>query len=154
MKYGFVVSAGSAHQIIELAKEIEDAGWDGFFTWDGISIGTGGDIFDPWAILAAAAVSTKRVTLGAMIFPLSRRRPWKVAREAITIDHLSDGRLVLPVGLGALDDAGFVRVHPEVSDRKQRAELLDETLAILDLAWTGEPVSFTGKHYQVEDVVF
>ena len=68
-----------------------------------------------------------------MIFPLSRRRPWKVAREALTVDHLSNGRLVIPVGLGAVDDGGFSRVHPEVTDRKQRAELLDETLDILDL---------------------
>ncbi len=154
MKYGFVVTSGRADEIIDLATEIEAAGWDGFFTWDGISIGEGLDIFDPWAILAAAAVRTEQVKLGAMVFPLSRRRPWKVARETITIDHLSHGRLVIPVGLGAIDDGGFARVHPEVTDRKQRAELLDETLDILDRAWTGEPVTYSGTHYQLEEMVF
>jgi alkanesulfonate monooxygenase SsuD/methylene tetrahydromethanopterin reductase-like flavin-dependent oxidoreductase (luciferase family) len=154
MNYGFVATSGSVHEIVELAVDVENAGWDGFFTWDGISVGDCMDIFDPWAILAAVAVKTERVKLGAMVFPLSRRRPWKVAREALTIDHLSNGRLVIPVGLGAIDDGGFSRVHPEVTDRRQRAELLDETLAILELAWSGEPVTFAGTHYQIEDVIF
>lgn len=153
MKYGFVVSSGTPLEAVDLAQELEQAGWDGFFTWDGISVGDGVS-HDPWAILAAAAVRTSTITLGAMIFPLSRRRPWKVVRESVTIDHLSGGRLVLPVGLGALDDAGFSKVHPEVTDRRNRAELLDETLAILDAAWTGDPVTFTGSHYQVDGVTF
>jgi len=153
MKYGFVVSSGTPLETIDLAQELEQAGWDGFFTWDGISVGDGAS-HDPWALLAAAAVKTNTITLGAMIFPLSRRRPWKVARESVTVDHLSGGRLVLPVGLGALDDAGFSKVHPEVTDRRERAELLDETLAILDAAWTGDPVTFAGTHYQVDGVTF
>ncbi|MGI8484001.1 MAG: LLM class flavin-dependent oxidoreductase [Thermomicrobiales bacterium] len=156
MKYGFVATSGSAQEMVNLAVEVEAAGWDGFFTWDcifGISSAEV-HIFDPWAILAAAAVKTERVKLGAIVFPLSRRRPWKVAREALTIDHLSNGRMVIPVGLGAIDDAGFSRVHPEVTDRRQRAELLDETLEILDRAWSGETVTFAGTHYQLEDVLF
>lgn len=155
MKFGFIATSGSAHQIIEIAEEVEAHGWDGFFTWDGIGGGSfEADFFDPWAILAAAAVRTRRVTLGAMIFPLSRRRPWKVAREAVTVDHLSNGRLVIPVGLGAIDDGGFSKVHPEVTDRKERAERLDETLDILDLAWRGEPFTFQGTHYQLDDIRF
>ena len=153
MKYGFVISSGTPLEAIDLAQELEQAGWDGAFTWDGIAVGDGIS-HDPWTLLAAAAVKTSTITLGAMIFPLSRRRPWKVARETITIDHISNGRLVLPVGLGALDDAGFTKVHPEVTDRRERAELLDETLAILDAAWTGDPVTFTGTHYQVDGVTF
>jgi alkanesulfonate monooxygenase SsuD/methylene tetrahydromethanopterin reductase-like flavin-dependent oxidoreductase (luciferase family) len=153
MKYGFIIPSGTPLEAVELAKDLEQAGWDGFFTWDGISVGDG-VAYDPWALLAAAAVQTTTITLGAMVFPLARRRPWKVIREALTVDHLSNGRLVLPVGLGALDDAGFSKVHPEVTDRRARAERLDETLAILDAAWTGEPVTFSGKHYQVDGVTF
>lgn len=153
MKFGFIVPTGTTDQILDLAQEIEAAGWDGFFYWDGIGIGNS-DVFDPWAILAAVAVRTQRVQLGAMIFPLSRRRPWKVAREAITVDHLSHGRLIIPVGLGALDDGGFSRVHPETIDRQARAELLDETLAILAHTWSGETFSYSGKHYQMEDMTY
>jgi len=155
MKFGFIATSGSAHEILGIAQEVEAHGWDGFFFWDGIGGGSGEmEVFDPWAILAAAAVKTERVTLGAMIFPLSRRRPWKVAREAITVDHLSNGRLVIPVGLGAVDDGGFSKVHPETTERKQRAELLDETLEILDLAWRGETFSYEGRHYQLDDIRF
>ncbi|MGC4108130.1 MAG: LLM class flavin-dependent oxidoreductase [Thermomicrobiales bacterium] len=153
MKYGFVVSSGTPLEAVGLARELEQAGWDGFFTWDGIAVADGMS-HDPWTLLGAVAMQTSTITLGAMIFPLSRRRPWKVARETITVDHLSNGRLVLPVGLGALDDAGFSKVHPEVNDRRTRAGLLDESLAILDAAWTGEPVTFSGTHYQVDGVSF
>ncbi len=148
MKFGFIVPTGSTAEVLDLAVEIEDTGWDGFFFWDGI----GGQAWDPWAILAAVAVKTERVRLGAMIFPLSRRRPWKVAHEANTIDHLSHGRLVLPVGLGALDNPGFRSVGPEVTDRKTRAELLDETLEILAKSWTGKPYDHAGTHYQVSNL--
>ena len=59
-----------------------------------------------------------------------RRRPWKFACETATLDHLSGGRLVLPVGLGAVYDGGFGKLG-EPTDRKTRAELLDESLEIL-----------------------
>lgn len=153
MKFGFVASYGRPLQILEMAKAAEDAGWDGVFTWDGISIGEV-DTFDPWAMLGAMATVTERVTLGAMVFALARRRPWQVAREALTVDHLSNGRLVLPVGLGAADDGGFSRVNTDTADRRNRAQRLDECLAILDLAWSGGRVSFEGEHYQMRDLVF
>lgn len=155
MKYGFIASTGSPAEQVELAVEAERAGWDGFFSWDGMAIGAM-DMYDPWAILAAAAVRTERITLGAMVFALTRRRPWKVAREAMTIDHLSGGRLVIPVGLGAADDdGGFGRVAPqEATDRKKRAALLDETLAIMEQAWSGEQVDFAGEHYRVDGLRF
>ncbi|MTD17377.1 LLM class flavin-dependent oxidoreductase [Nakamurella sp. YIM 132087] len=154
MKFGVVGSFGSTAQVLEMAETAEAAGWDGFFTWDGISIGEV-DTFDPWALLGALTQRTSRMVLGAMVFPLARRRPWKVAREAITVDHLSGGRLVLPVALGAAnDDGGFARVSGEATTRRERAERLDETLEILEQAWTGETVSYRGKHYTAEDLVF
>ncbi|WP_024287826.1 LLM class flavin-dependent oxidoreductase [Cellulomonas sp. KRMCY2] len=152
MRFGFVASHGSAHEVVAMAQEAEACGWDGFFTWDGISIGPM-DTWDPWAVLAAVAVRTERIRLGAMVFPLARRRPWKVAREALTVDHLSGGRLVLPVGLGATEDGGFSHVGGEAGTYRERAARLDEALAILDLAWTGEPFSYAGTHHTVTDLV-
>lgn len=127
MNFGFVASYGSVDQILEMTREAERCGWDGVFTWDGISIGET-DTYDPWTMLGAMATVTERVRLGAMVFALPRRRPWKVAREAITVDHLSKGRLVMPVALGATSDAGFTRVNTDTEDRKIRAQRLDETL--------------------------
>ncbi|WP_149202738.1 LLM class flavin-dependent oxidoreductase [Actinotalea subterranea] len=152
MRFGFVGSFGTVAQQLEMAREAEEHGWDGFFTWDGISIAPA-DTWDPWVLLGAAAGVTERIRLGALVFALARRRPWKVAREALTVDHLSGGRLVLPVGLGVLDDAGFSRVSGEALGARERAERLDDALAILELAWTGEPFSYAGRHHTVEDVL-
>lgn len=155
MQYGFIIPRGEVYEIVDLAVAAEDAGWDAVFYWDGICIDPAivGPTFDPWATLAAIAVKTSRVRIGAMLTPPSRRRPWKLARETVTVDHLSHGRLILPVGLGALDDGGFTKVG-EVTDRKGRAELLDESLAILTGLWTGRPFHFDGQHYHLEEMTF
>ncbi|HLW00688.1 MAG TPA: LLM class flavin-dependent oxidoreductase [Ktedonobacterales bacterium] len=157
MQYGFVIPGGDVRVVVELAIEAEAAGWDGVFIPDCIYIDSELDPhmpgYDPWVALAAMAVQTRKVRLGTMLTPVSRRRPWKLARETATIDQLSDGRLVLPVGLGALDDAGFGRVG-DATDRKTRAELLDEGLDILAGLWSGEPFSYSGKHYHLQEMHF
>lgn len=153
MKFGVVGAYGTVDQILDLAVEAEDSGWHGFFTWDAISIGDT-ETWDPWVLLGAAAVRTTRIRLGALIFALPRRQPWKVAREAVTVDHLSGGRLVMPVGLGVTDDVGFSRVSDGVTSARERAERLDDTLAILDRAWSGETFSYQGTHHSITDAVF
>src|SRR5947207_7222038 len=153
MQYGFILPHGDIHTLAELAHEAEEAGWDGVFYWDGIYIQEAGPMYDPWIVLAAMALRTERVRLGLILTPPSRRRPWKLARETVTLDHLSHGRLILPVGLGAIEDGGFSKVG-EVTDRRQRAELLDESLEILTGLWSGKPFSFHGQHYHVEEMTF
>ncbi len=153
MQYGFIIPGGDVRTIVELAYEAEAAGWDGVFYWDGIYIESVGPMYDPWVVLAAMAMRTERVRIGAVLTPLARRRPWKLARETVTVDHLSNGRLILPVGLGALEDGGFTKVG-EATDRKIRAQLLDEGLAILTGLWSGKPFSFQGEHYHVEEMTF
>jgi len=153
MRYGFIIPGGDVHTIPELAQKAEAAGWDAVFIPDCISIETdqypATAWYDPWIVLAAIAVHTRRVRIGTMVTPLSRRRPWKVARETVTLDHLSGGRLILPVGLGAAeDDAGFYKVG-EVMERKTRAKLLDESLEIITGLWSGQPLHYEGQHYQV-----
>ena len=153
MRYGIILTTGDIHELIELAAEAEAAGWDGVFYWDGVAIPGGMTIYDPWVVLAALATRTTRVRLGNIVTPPSRRRPWKLARETMTLDQLSNGRLVLPVGLGALDDVAFGGVGEE-TDLRTRAELLDESLQFLSRAWRGEPFSFQGKHYQTAEMTF
>jgi len=153
MKFGIVTSFGSIHDYVEMARQAEAHGWDGIFAWDDISIGPR-EVFDPWVALGAMAVLTERITLGAMVFSLARRRPWKVARETLTLDNLSNGRLVIPVGFGGEWDGGYSRVNTDEPARKVRREKLDECLAILKQAWTGEPFDYSGTHYQATDLVF
>lgn len=143
--------------LADLAYEAEQAGWDGAFIWDSVYVDTGDPrnqtFCDPWIALAAMALRTERIRLGPIITPITRRRPWKLARETVTLDRLSNGRLVLPVGLGALDDGAFGRVNEE-KDRRVRAERLDEGLAILTGLWSGQPFGFQGKHYQMDPMTF
>jgi alkanesulfonate monooxygenase SsuD/methylene tetrahydromethanopterin reductase-like flavin-dependent oxidoreductase (luciferase family) len=153
VRYGFIVPKGDPRTVAGLAREAEEAGWDGVFYFDAICIGEEMEIYDPWVVMSAIAMRTERVCLGAILTPPARRRPWKLARETATLDHLSGGRLVLPVGLGALDDGGFGKVE-EPTDRKVRAQLLDESLEILTGLWSGEPFGYEGEHYRLEEMTF
>ena len=152
IKLGIVVTTGDPRTAAELAALAEARGWDGVFTWDGVAIGTM-DTYDPWVVMAAMAMRTERVTLGAIVTPPARRRPWKLAREAMTLDRLSNGRLVLPVGLGTTDDAAFGNVG-EPTEARVRAEKLDESLEILTGLWTGQSFGFAGRHYAFEPMTF
>jgi alkanesulfonate monooxygenase SsuD/methylene tetrahydromethanopterin reductase-like flavin-dependent oxidoreductase (luciferase family) len=152
VRYGIIVNAGDPHGMADLAAEAEAAGWDGVFYYDAIAIGDA-EMYDPWVVLAAMAMRTEQVRLGLIVAAPARRRPWKLARETMTVDRLSGGRLVVPVGLGTTDDQGFGGVG-EPTDAKTRAELLDETLAILDGLWSGEPFAFMGRHYQFGSMTF
>ena len=152
IKIGIILTAGDPRAAAELASLAEAHGWDGVFTWDAIAIGSA-DVYDPWVLMAAMAMRTERVRLGAIVTPPSRRRPWKLAREAMSLDRLSNGRLILPVGLGALDDAAFSNVG-EPTDARTRAELLDESLAIIEGLWSGEPFAFEGRYYQFGEMTF
>lgn len=147
MQFGVTLPYDEAPQdILAMACDAEAAGWDGVFVWDGI---TGGD---PWVLLAAIAARTERIKLATMLTPISRRRPWKLAQEVATLDQLSGGRVILPVGLGA-PDTGFDKFG-EVVDRKTRAEMLDEGIDVLTGLWSGEPFTYEGKHYPITDVTF
>lgn len=152
MRYGFVIPGGDARLSAELAAEAEAAGWDGVFVPDGIYI-ENFPTYDPWVVLAAMAMRTERVRLGPMLTPVPRRRPWKLARETMTLDRLSNGRLILAVGLGTLDDGGFTKVG-EPTERKVRAQQLDEGLEILAGLWSGQPYAYQGEQYTVEEMTF
>jgi alkanesulfonate monooxygenase SsuD/methylene tetrahydromethanopterin reductase-like flavin-dependent oxidoreductase (luciferase family) len=136
--------------LVELASDAEAASWDGVFVWDHIAREEDPSVpaTDPWIALAGMAVRTQRVRLGIMVTPLARRRPWKVAREAVALDTLSGGRFTFGVGLGGGPNAEFA-AFGEPADPKVRAELLDEGLVILDGLWSGEPFTFEGAHHRV-----
>jgi hypothetical protein len=148
---------GDARTLAELAHDAEEAGWDGLFVWDSLFVkmedARNDPTCDPWIALTAMAMRTHRVRLGTMITPITRRRPWKLARETATLDQLSNGRLVLPVGLGYADDGAFSKVN-EITDRKVRAQRLDEGLAILNGLWSGEPFHYEGEHFQLQEMAF
>jgi alkanesulfonate monooxygenase SsuD/methylene tetrahydromethanopterin reductase-like flavin-dependent oxidoreductase (luciferase family) len=141
--------------LAELAHIAEEAGWDGIFIEDYITWQGHDDVatYDPWVVLAAMAMRTERVLLGTSVTPVTRRRPWKVAREAASLDHLSGGRCILGVGLGDLGDPGFGKVG-EATELRMRARMLDEALDIITGLWSGEPFSYHGTYYHLDEMTF
>lgn len=140
--------------LAETAQLAERAGWDGFFIWDhAIFHGTDYAIPATWVALAAVAMQTERIRLGAMITPLARRRPWNLAREAVSVNLLANGRLIFGVGLGSPAEGDFGMFGEEESDRI-RAQKLDESLDILHGLWSGQPFSYDGQHYHLKEMAF
>ena len=131
MKFGFVVPWADAAEIGELAAVAELHGWDGLFVWEPVWG------VDAWVALAVAACRTKKLRLGTMLTPLPRRKPWELAGQVATVDRLSNGRVIVSVGLGA-PDSGY-EAFGEETDKVVRGELLDEGLDILRGLWAGQP---------------
>jgi alkanesulfonate monooxygenase SsuD/methylene tetrahydromethanopterin reductase-like flavin-dependent oxidoreductase (luciferase family) len=138
-----------------MAGRAEAAGWDGFFLWDHVLYREPANLVsDPWICLAAVAMATERMSLGTMVTPLARRRPWIVARQLATLDRLSNGRMVLGVGLG-LDGSGReLSAFGEELDDRRRAGMLDEAIDLLGSLLSGEQVDHAGEHYVARQVRF
>ena len=86
MKYGFIL-IGNPQEVVELAQEAEQAGWDGIFLAD--------DWTSAWIKLTAIAMRTTHIRLGTMLTPLPEQLPWYVAAQTATLDQLSGGRVIL-----------------------------------------------------------
>jgi alkanesulfonate monooxygenase SsuD/methylene tetrahydromethanopterin reductase-like flavin-dependent oxidoreductase (luciferase family) len=154
MRYGLNLPTGGAcgdpRFLLELCLLAERAGWDGVFLEDYVDYqAQDTPTSDTWSTLAAVAVSTERILLGSDVTPLSRRRPWNVAQQVATVDHLSGGRAVLGVGIGDPQDPGF-RAAGEPVEAAVRASISDEALEIIARLWKGQPVSFIGKRFRLD----
>lgn len=163
MRYGLDVTAagpwGRPDQIAELAALAERCGWDGVFCEDYLTFpkedgapanAPPPDTYDVWIALALVAQATQRMTLGTMVTPMPARKPATVALQALTVDHLSDGRLVLGVGLGD-DELSNVTAFGHTGSLRERADQLDEALEIVTRLWSGETVSFDGEHHHLDN---
>jgi alkanesulfonate monooxygenase SsuD/methylene tetrahydromethanopterin reductase-like flavin-dependent oxidoreductase (luciferase family) len=132
--------------IAEVAAAAEAGGWDGFFIWDHLAPGP--PTADVTVALTAIALATERITFGPMITPLPRRRVQKVAREFASLDRVSNGRVVLGVGLGYPPDLEYAAFGEPARDR-DRAARLDESLDALAQLWSGTEVAYDGAHVHV-----
>ena len=159
MKYGLHLpnfgAFGDARVLASLARDAEHAGWDGFFLWDHQLFCEFdlNDHVDPWIALTGVAAATENLLLGPLVTPLPRRQPWELARQAVSLQNFSGGRLVLGVGLGEPTEWDF-RYFGLETDPVLRGEKLDEGLAILAGLWSGQQFSFVGKHYSLQPMTF
>jgi alkanesulfonate monooxygenase SsuD/methylene tetrahydromethanopterin reductase-like flavin-dependent oxidoreductase (luciferase family) len=151
MHYGIEVvpfgEFGDPRVVVQMAQTAEAAGWEGLWVWDHLMFPYG--VGDPWVILSAVAVSTRRLKLCAGIAPLPRYRPHALARLLTTLDILSEGRLILGVGLGGVEEE--FTAYGEPGDARLRAAMLDEGLEVLTRLWSGQPVTHQGTYYTVEN---
>jgi alkanesulfonate monooxygenase SsuD/methylene tetrahydromethanopterin reductase-like flavin-dependent oxidoreductase (luciferase family) len=159
LRHGLYISPfnglASAALLAELAVSAEHSGWDGVFIWDHLLWSDPVEqIADPWICVAAIAARTSRIAVGPMVTPLARRRPAVVARQALTIDQLSNGRLILGVGLGEDGGKGELSRFGEELDARRRGEMLTEGLGLLRQLLSGEPVHHRGEHYAADGVRF
>ncbi|MCC6601800.1 MAG: LLM class flavin-dependent oxidoreductase [Anaerolineae bacterium] len=143
LKFGLALPYNKVRAVPDWAQQAEISGWDGCFLGDAIWCE------DPMIGLAAAALSTSRIRLGTMITPAPLRHPWKIASESLALDRLSDGRLILGLGAGAV----WMGWHafPDVpTDSKSRAALLDETIDILTRLYQRQPFDYDGQQFHLK----
>lgn len=155
LRYGVSIpNFAEPGELVELGAAADAAGWDGVFLWDHVYAGPAAPfpVADPWVVLGALAGRTQRARIGPMVTPLARRRPEKVAREALTVDRLSGGRLVLGVGLGN-PPVEFTAFGADAGG-SLRAARLDEALDVVRGLWRGEPFNHAGAHFTVRDAQF
>ena len=143
MNYGIALPYATPRIVAKLSQVAEETGWDGVFLGDAIWCE------DPMIGLAAAAMVTDKIRLGTMITPVPLRKPWKLASESVALDHLSNGRLSLGLGAGAVW-MGWQAFPDEVTNNKSRAEMLDETIDILTLLYQRKQFDYEGRHYRLK----
>lgn len=148
MNHGLWLTDGTTENtqdLVDLAIDAEDAGWDGVFVSDSLPFA---EFPDPWVLLSGIAARTDSIQLGTWVVPIPRRQPWQFAQEVATLDRLADGRLIVGAGLGNdpdYDAYGTPYDPPRLGDR------FDEALEIIDRLWAGGPVDFDGDHFTLED---
>ena len=154
MRFGLYIAPfgelADLRALADVGERAEAAGWEGVFLWDHVMTHEPIAVADPWIALTAIALATERVSLGAMVTPLARRRPWDVARAVAMLDRLSSGRMVFGAGLGG-DSRGELTAFGEERDPRARAALLDEALEVVLQLWSGEPVTRDGQAFPLRD---
>ena len=142
---GTGTSAGTAGAFTALVDRCEELGFDSLWLSERI----GGPAPDPLVALSVAAGRTERLKLGTSVLVVPGRHPVVLAQAMATLDVLSDGRFLPAVGLGAVDP---LEQQAFGVARAGRGRRLDEALAVMRAAWTGEPVTFHGEHVDLDGV--
>jgi alkanesulfonate monooxygenase SsuD/methylene tetrahydromethanopterin reductase-like flavin-dependent oxidoreductase (luciferase family) len=159
MRHGLFVPAfdelANPDRLVTIAGAAERARWDGIFLWDHLTYPAPvRELLDPYVCLAAIAASTTHLALGPMVTPITRRSLAVVARQAATLDRLSNGRLVLGIGLGDDPHLGERSRAVEYPDARARGRALTEASGVLRVLLDGDEVTHAGEYYDVPSTTF
>ncbi|HUQ63020.1 MAG TPA: TIGR03560 family F420-dependent LLM class oxidoreductase [Acidimicrobiales bacterium] len=158
MKLGLDVSQHQLTwpQLLERVRFAEDAGFDGVWLFDHFKALYGdptGPCMEAWTLMAALAAATERIRFGALVTGVTYRHPSILAAEAVTVDHVSSGRL--EIGIGA---AWFDGEHRELGidfpAAPERAHRLEEAIQVMKALMTTDGANFDGRYYQLDDATY
>jgi len=138
----------------EAAIAAEESGFESVWTWDHLLSFNDDDepVLDCWTLLAGLAEATRTVKLGSFVANVLNRAPDVLAKTVATMQQVSGGRVELGIGAGARpkEQVGFNRPFPS---GRERVERVGEAVELMRLMWSGERISYKGKHYSAEDVI-
>ncbi len=133
-----------ARHLLAAGRLAEALGFDAFFMGDHPAWGLEG-----WLHLAALAVTTTRIRLGSIVNCVYYRHPVLTARLAADLDNLSEGRLILGLGIG-WDANEFANLGLPFPPARERQEALEEAITVIQGAWGEEPFTYTGRYFQTQ----
>lgn len=140
--------------ILRIVRSAEKLGFDSIWVADHLMLGNEDQILECWVTLSALSTKTKKLRLGTIHICNIFRNPALLAKMAATLDLISDGRLEFFIEAGHLGSTREAKAYGfNWPDNKTRAEILDESIQIIKELWTGEPVTFEGKYFKIEEAV-
>jgi F420-dependent oxidoreductase-like protein len=145
----------TAEELRAVWRVADEAGFDHCWNFDHFA-GLGGvperDVFEAWSLLGAMAEATKRVRIGCMVTGNTYRHPAVLAKAAVTVDHLSGGRLEFGIG-AAWAEIEHTMLDLEFGTAGQRIARMDEALHMVRLLWSEERSVFEGRYYRLDGAI-
>jgi len=148
--FRFAVSTAATRphgEWIETAQKAEDLGFSTLLVADHFA-----NLFAPLLALMSAADATTTLRVGTLVLANDYRHPVMLAKEAATLDVLSDGRFELGIGAGWKRDE-YEQAGIRFDDASIRVDRLEESIQVIKGLFAGDPVNFEGQHYHVRDMV-